>query len=160
MWYDKAGEGFEPKPIQVSGLDLRPGEEVYLSINDVRFSAYKPSPLFGGMTSGEAPAVVQRGARDYADHEALGEGRFLVTSERMIWQGPEAELYFEWPRVAAASMIMGTLYIRYGPAPYRFGMGHAIPLRVMNYVGPLAKAAAEADGREIQTMRYRGPPVI
>jgi hypothetical protein len=160
MWFDKATEDFDPKPIEVSGVDLRTDEEVYLAIDDTEFSAYRPSPLFDGMTTGEAPAKVQRGARDYADHEVLGEGRFLVTSERMIWQGPEAELYFEWAGVTAANMFMSTLIIRYGPAPYRINLGDQVPLRIMNYVGPLAKAAAEADGHELQMMRFRGPPVI
>ena len=160
MWYDRATEGFELKPIEVSGVDLRPGEEVYLAVDDVKFSAYKPSPLFDGMTSGEAPASVARGARDYADHHVLGEGRVLVTSERLIWQGPDAELYFKWPAFTAANMFVNTLIIRYGPAPYRFNMGQQLPLRVINYVGTLAKAAAEADGHELQIMRFRGPPVI
>ncbi len=160
MWYDKAREGFEPKLISVSGVDLRPGEEVYLAVDDVKFSAYKPSPLFDGLTSGAAPASVLAPARDYADHHVLGEGRLLVTSDRMIWQGPEAELYFEWPAFTAANMFITTLIIRYGPAPYRFDTGQQIPLRIITYVGTLAKAAAEADGHELQIMRFHGPPVL
>jgi 1-acyl-sn-glycerol-3-phosphate acyltransferase len=152
-WYDKAREGFELKPIEVTGVDLRPGEEVYLALDDVKFSAYRPSRLFDGLASGEAPAAVQRGARDYADHDVLGEGRLLVTSERLIWQGP-AQLYFEYPRFTAANMFMTTLYIRYGPAPYRFNLGQQLPLRIISYVGTLAKRAAEADGHELQIMRF------
>jgi len=154
MWYDKAREGFELKPIEVSGVDLRPGEEVYLALDGVKFSAYKPSPLFDGLTSGEAPASVMPGPREYADHEALGEGRLLVASERLIWQGPDAELYFEYPCFTAANMFMSTLYIRYGPAPYRFDVGQQVPLRIISYVGTLAKRAAEADGHELQIMRF------
>jgi hypothetical protein len=154
MWYDKAREGFELKPIEVSGVDLRPGEEAYLVLEGVEFSAYKPSPLFEAMTAGEAPASVIATARDYADHESLGEGRLIVASERMIWQGPDAELYFEYPCFTAANMFMTTLYIRYGPAPYRFDVGQQLPLRVISYVGTLAKRAAEADGHELQIMRF------
>ena len=154
MWYDKAREGFELKPINVAGVDLRPGEEVYLALDGVKFSAYKPSPLFDGLTSGEAPAMVMPGARDYADHHVLGEGRLLVTSERLLWQGSDAELYFEWPCFTAANMFMTTLYIRYGPAPYRFNLGQQLPLRIISYVGTLAKRAAEADGHELQIMRF------
>jgi hypothetical protein len=159
MWYDKAGEGFKPKPIEVSGVDLRPGEEVYLAIDDVKFSAYRPNPLFDGMTTGEAPARVARGARDYADIGDLGTGRLLVTSERMIWQGPEAELTFEWSVFTAASMILTTLYIRYGPAPYRFALPGMIPLRTMNYIGPLVEAANAAEGRHVRVSHYRGAAV-
>lgn len=154
MWYDKAREGFELKPIAASGVNLRLDEELYLALDDVKLSAYRPSPLYDGMRSGEAPASVQRGAREYADHEVLGEGRLLVTSERLIWQGPEAELYFVWPKFTAANMFMTTLYVRYGPAPYRFDTGQQIPLRTINYVGTLAKRAAEADGHELQIMRF------
>ena len=153
-WYDKAREGFELKPIEVSGMKLRPDEEVYLALDGVKFSAYKPSPLFDGLTSGEAPASVVPGARDYADHAVLGEGRLLVTSERLIWRGPEAELTFKWPCITAANMFMTTLYIRYGPAPYRFNLGEQIPLRVITYVGTLAKRAAEVDGHELQCMKF------
>jgi hypothetical protein len=105
------------------------------------------------MTFGEAPASVARGARDYADHEVVGEGRLLVTSERLIWQGA-AELYFEYPSFTAANMFMTTLYIRYGPAPYRFDLGQQLPLRIITYVGTLAKRAAEADGHDLQIMRF------
>ncbi len=154
MWYDKAREGFELKPIEVSNVELRPAEEVYLAIDGVKFSAYKPSPLFDGLTSGEAPAFVAPGSRNYADHEVLGEGRLLVTSERLIWQGSEAEIYLEWPRFTAANMSMTTLYIRDGPAPSRFDVGQQIPLRIITYVGTLARRAAEADGHELQTMRF------
>jgi 1-acyl-sn-glycerol-3-phosphate acyltransferase len=159
-WFDRASIAFEPKPIEVSYIDLRPGEVVFLAVDNVKFSAYKPSPLFDGMASGEAPASVQRGGRDYADHHVLGEGRVLITSERLIWQGPEAEVYFEYPLFTAANMFMTTLIIRYGPAPYRFNMGQQVPLRIMNYLGPLLKRAADADGHELQIMRFRGPPVI
>jgi 1-acyl-sn-glycerol-3-phosphate acyltransferase len=160
MWYDRATEGFEPEPITIAGVDLRTGEEVYLAIDDVEFSAYKPSPLFEGMTAGEAPAKVQRGARDYADFHPLGKGRMFVTSERLIWQGTGGDLYFEWTKLTAANMFMTTLIIRYGPAPYRFNLGQQLPLRIMNYVGPLAQAAADADGHELQIMRFRGPPIV
>jgi hypothetical protein len=153
-WYDKAREGFELKPIEVSGIELRPGEEVYLAIEGVKFSAYKPSPLFDGMTSGEAPASMAPGPRDYADHHVLGEGRLLVTSERLVWQGPDAELYFEWAQFTALNMFLYTLYARYGPVPYRLDTGQQIPLKIITYVGTLARRAAEADGHELQIMRF------
>jgi hypothetical protein len=156
MWYDKAGEDFKPKPIQVSGVDLRPGEEVYMAVDDVKFSAYRPSPLFEGMTTGEAPAKVKGGARDYGDIGDLGQGRLVVTSERMIWQGPEAKLTFKWSTFSAASMILTTLYIRYGPAPYRFALPNNVPLRTLNYIGPLVEDANAAEGRHVRVSHYRG----
>ena len=94
------------------------------------------------------------GPRDYADHHVLGEGRLLVTSERLIWQGPDAELYFEWPRFTALNMFLTTLYARYGPVPYRLNVGQQTPLRVITYIGTLAKRAAEADRHELQIMRF------
>ena len=51
-------------------------------------------------------------------------------------------------------MFLTTLHIRYGPAPYGFNMGHQIPLRTIHYLGTLAKRAAEADGHELQIMRF------
>jgi hypothetical protein len=154
MWYDQAREGFELKSIEVTSVDLRPGEEVYLDLDGVKLSAYKPSPLFDGLTSGEAPAAVVATARDYADHDVLGEGRLFVTSDRLLWQGQDAEIWFEYPSFTAANMLMSTLFVRYGPAPYRFDLGQQIPLRIITYVGTLAKRAADADGHELQIMRF------
>jgi hypothetical protein len=51
-------------------------------------------------------------------------------------------------------MFNTALYIRYGPAPYRFNLGQQLPLQIISYVGTLAKRAAEADGHELQIMRF------
>ncbi len=154
-WYDEARRDFELNAIDVPGINLRPGEEVYLTADGVNFKAYRPSPLFDGLTSGEAPRTMTPGSRTYAAHESLGEGRLLVTSERLVWQGPEGEMSFEWPHFTAINIVMmGTLYIRYGPAPYRFDLPGQISLRWMTYTGTLAKRAAEVDGHELQMMRF------
>ena len=154
-WYDKAREDFELKPIDVSGIELRPGEEVYLTTDGVEFKAYHPNPLFDGFTPGEAPRSVGRGLRTYGDFESLGVGQLFVTSERLVWQGPAGEIYLEWPRFAALNILMmDTLYALYGSQQYRFDLAGQTPLRWITYTGTLAKRAAEADGHELQCMRF------
>jgi hypothetical protein len=155
MWFDKAREEFELTPIEVSDIVLRPGEEVYLTADSIDFKAYRPNPLLDGFTPGEAPRAVGRGTRDYGDFQSFGKGRLLVTSERLIWQGLEGEIYLNWPHVTAVNVVMmHTLYIRYGPVPYRFDLVGQVPLRWVTYVGTLAKRAAEEDGHELQCMRF------
>jgi len=154
-WYDKAREGFELKPVEVSDIELRPGEEVYLTADGIDFKAYRPNPLFDGFAPGEAPRSVDRGTRDYGDFHSFGEGRLLVTNERLVWQGPEGEIYLEWPHFTAVNIVMmNTLYIRYGPVPYRFDLPTQTLLRWMTYAGTLAKRAAEVDGHDVQCMRF------
>ena len=154
-WYDKAREGFELRPIEVTGIELRPGEEVYLTADGIHFKAYRPNPLFDGFAPGEAPRTVGRGPRVYGDYQSFGEGRLLVTNERLLWQGSEGEIYLEWPHFTAVNIVMmNTLYIRYGPVAYRFDLPAQTPLRWMTYTGTLAKRAAEVAGHEVQCMRF------
>jgi hypothetical protein len=155
VWYDKAREDFKLNPIEVPGVELRPGEEAYLTTDRADFKAYRPNPLFDGFIPGEAPRTMPRGSRDYGDYHSFGEGRLIVTSERLIWQGTEGDIHFDWPCFTALNIVMmNTLYVRYGPVPYRFDLTGETPLRWITYTGTLAKRAAEADGHELQIMRY------
>jgi hypothetical protein len=155
VWYDKAREGFEMRPIEVSGIDLGPGEAVYLMADGVDFKAYRPNPLLDDFVSGELPKAMPSGSRDYGDYHSFGEGRLLVTSERMIWQGDAGQVFLAWPHVTALNIhMMNTLYVRYGPVPYRFDLKGQTPLRWITYTGTLAKRAAEVDGHELQVMKF------
>ncbi len=154
-WHDEARRGFEPSAIAVEGVELRPGEEVYLEGERVKLQAYRPSPLFDGYADREAPRVMPRGRREYSDHETVGEGRALITDERLIWQGPDGKLDFDWSHVTAISlMIPNTIYIRYGPVPYRFDLGRGLPLRWLTYSGTMARRVADQDGHELVTTRF------
>jgi hypothetical protein len=121
----------------------------------VEFKAYKPNPLLGEFSAGEAPRSVARGTRDYGDYHSFGEGRMLVTSERLIWQGEGGDIHLDWPHFTALNIVtMNTLYVRYGPVPYRFDLNGQTPLRWITYTGTLAKRAAEADGHDLQCMKF------
>jgi hypothetical protein len=146
-WFDAVRADFELESIPVDGVDLAPGEDAYLDVSGAELEPYRPNPLFDGYEDREAPRVVDAGARDYADWEKLGEGRVVLTGERLIWQGPPRELEFRWERVATLALHrFNTLFLRYGPVPYRLHMGNEIGLKCMMYAATLLRKAT-ADGR-------------
>ncbi len=154
-WYEHMKQNFVPKPISVSGVELLPGEQVYLEKGDVPFVPYKPSTLFDGWTGREPPKAQPRDKREYADWAAVGEGRLLLTSHRLLWQGPQGELDFLWPSVTAVyQFVADILGIRYGTALYRFDLNNALMLRWLTHAGVMAQKAAEVDGHKVTVSNY------
>ncbi|NIV34481.1 MAG: hypothetical protein GWN58_34975, partial [Anaerolineae bacterium] len=94
-WYEHMKRNFSPEPIQVDGVELLPGEEVYLEAQDVTLSPYLPNSLFEGWAEREAPKK-QADRLEIANWESMGEGRLLVTSHRALWQGMMREIDFLW----------------------------------------------------------------
>jgi hypothetical protein len=154
-WVDESKKGFDPAPIGVAGVELRPEEGVYIADEGVGLEVYRPSPLLEGYTGIEPPRAMAPGKREYSDTESLGEGRLLATDERLVWQGPDGQLDFEWAYVTSLSfMLPNVIYIRYGPVPYRFTLGRELPLRWLKYAGTLARRVADQDGHELVTTRF------
>ncbi len=149
-WYDLMRRNFCPVPIQVSDVNLIPGEEVYLETDRARLLPYRPSLLFDGWKEREPPKKQPPGRHDFADWSSIGEGRLLLTSHRLLWQSPERELDFMWPSVTAINMwIVNTLGVRYGTAPYRLAVGQEVGLKWLTHAGLLARRAAAREGRTV-----------
>jgi 1-acyl-sn-glycerol-3-phosphate acyltransferase len=149
-WYDEMKRGFQPSPITVSDVELLPDEEVYLEVSGSSLSPYQPNALFDGWAGREPPQAQSPGQHELGDWTTIGEGRLLLTSHRLLWQGPQGELDFTWPSVTAVSIWMvNTLGIRYGTAPYRFSLSQETGLKWLTYAGTLALEAAERDGHTV-----------
>ena len=148
-WYDEMKRGFQPTPISASGVDLLAGEEVYLEARDVPLLPYRPNALFEGWTEREAPQAQPRGRHQLADWASIGEGRLLLTSQRLLWQGPQGEVDFMWPSTTAISIFMlNVLGIRYGTAPYRLLLGQEMGLKWLTYAGTLAQQVPRQSGHK------------
>ena len=154
-WYDEMRNDFQPSPIPVNDVDLLPGEEVYLEVSDASLSPYRPNALFNGWTKREAPQTMLPGRHQIADWESLGEGRLLLTSHRLLWQGPRGELDFMWSSMRAVSLwILNTMAIMYGTAHYRFSLGQEVGLKWLTYAGTLARQIAEREGHTVTTSPF------
>jgi 1-acyl-sn-glycerol-3-phosphate acyltransferase len=154
-WYDETRRDFQPSPVSVPDVDLLPDEEVYLEVSGASLSPYRPNALFDGWTGREPPQAQLPGRRQLADWGSLGEGRLLLTSHRLLWQGPPGELDFMWPSTRAVSLwLLNTLAIVYGTAPYRFSLGQEVGLKWLTYAGTLALQAAEREGHTVTTSPF------
>ena len=154
-WIDESKMGFEPTPLAVDGFELRPDEGVCIEGEGVDLEVYRPNPLLDGYAGREAPRAMPPGKRAYSDTESVGEGRLLATNERLVWEGPDGDLDFEWSNVTSISfMLPNVIYIRYGPVPYRFKLGQELPLRWLQTAGTLARRVAERDGHELVMTRF------
>jgi hypothetical protein len=148
-WYEEMKQNFKPKPIQVQNVDLLPGEEVYLEAHNVPLAPYRPNPLFDGWTGREPPSK-QTDWLKVAGWDTIGEGRVLVTSQRLLWQGAQGELDFMWSQVTAVSQyLINTLALHYGSAKYRFNVGNELVLKWLHHMGELAKEAGAREGRKV-----------
>jgi 1-acyl-sn-glycerol-3-phosphate acyltransferase len=154
-WYDEMKRDFQPSPIPATDVDLLLDEEVYLQVSGAALSPYRPNALFDGCTGREPPQAQLPGRRELGDWASIGEGRLLLTSHRLLWQGLPGELDFTWSLMTAVSIWMiNTLGIRYGTAPYRFSLGQEIGLKWLTYAGTLALQAAERDGHVVTTSAF------
>jgi hypothetical protein len=154
-WYDEMRRNFRPSALSVSGVDLAPDEEVYLGANDVSLSPHRPNALFDGWTGREPPQTQPPGRPQLADWPSIGEGQLLLTNHRLLWQGPQGELDFEWSSVTAVYIwLMNTLGIRYGTAQYRFSLGREVGLKWLTHAGTMAKQAAGHEGHKVTTSAF------
>jgi len=62
--------------------------------------------LFEGWTEREAPQAQPRGRHQVADWASIGEGRLLLTSQRLLWQGPQGEVDFMRPSTTAVYICL------------------------------------------------------
>ena len=154
-WYDQMMQGFEPSPVQVSGVDLSPDEEVYLEAHNVSLSPHRPNALFEERTGREPPKTQPPDRPQLGDWPSIGEGRLLLTNRRLHWSGPVGELDFRWSSVTAVYLwLINTLAVKYGSAPYRFSLEREVGLKWLTYASTMAQRAAEADGHAVTTSAF------
>jgi len=155
IWYDEMKRDFKPSPIQALNVELHPGEEVYLEVKDTPLQPYRPSYLFETWTDREAPQSQPPIKPEPGDWDSIGNGRLLLTSHRLLWQGPNGELDFNWSSISAVYLwIINTLGIRYGNARYRMPLGLEVGLKWLTYTGTLARQVAEQQGKKITVTPY------
>ena len=154
-WYDEMKRDLQPAPIPVAGVDLQPAEEVYLDASGVSMVPHKPNPLFEDGWEGRDAPQEQPGHQQLGEWESFGEGRLLLTSQRIIWQGPDRELDFHWSQMTAVYLwLRNTLGIRYGTARYRLALGTELGLKWLTYAGTLASQAERDTGYELTLSPY------
>ena len=154
-WYQYTKGSFRPTVTQVPGVQLRPGEQAHLARADVEFVPYRPNTLFDGWTGRQPPKAQPPGRHELADWDAIGKGQLILTSHRVIWQGPQGELDFDWESVTAVYLWMtSTLGIKYGSASYRFNLGNVVALKWLAYAGEMARRQAELDGHKVTISYY------
>ena len=153
-WYEHMKRNFAPKAVQVEGVELLPGEEVYLEAQDVALSPYLPNALFESWAKREAPKK-QADRLEIASWESIGEGRLLVTSHRVLWKGAKREIDFLWSHVTAVSQyLQSTLAIHYGSAKYRLRLGNRPVLKWLHHIGELAREAGTRQGRTVNVTHH------
>lgn len=146
-WHELMRESFAPAPIQVEDAQLHPGEEVYLEAQGVALAPYRPNPLFEGWTGREPPSK-QTGLLEIAGWDEVGRGRLVLTGRRLIWEGEQGGLDFEWGLVSNPSLYMNTvLAIGYGRAKYRFNLSGEIPRMWLGHAEYLAARATGTGAR-------------
>jgi 1-acyl-sn-glycerol-3-phosphate acyltransferase len=149
-WYDEMKRDFQPSPITTSGLDLDPGEELYLRTGGVKLIAYPSNDLLKGWAGRKPPRDAILTLADAGKFQDLGTGKLLLTNRRMMWEGPQGGLDFWLEHIRDVNLrlfFMGR--INYGVTPYRFIFTQDSGLKWLTYVATVAQQVAARDGRKI-----------
>lgn len=146
---------FQPRATDVDGVDLLPGEEVYLHKRDVPLLPHKSNALCDAWEGTEPPLSRLRGPAQTAQRESTGVGRLLLTNRRLLWQGTERELSLHWPKVTSVAIWMrDVLGIQYGNARSRFPVAGELPLKWPFYAGTMASQAEREDVYALTVSKY------
>jgi hypothetical protein len=74
----------------------------------------------------------------------------VLTNQRLVWQGEQGDLSFEWPVVTAVYVwLQNSLGIRYGTARYRFSLGSEVGLKWLTHAGEAAQHYARQNGAKV-----------
>jgi 1-acyl-sn-glycerol-3-phosphate acyltransferase len=154
-WYDEMKRDFRPSPIPSSGLDLEPGEELYLKVGGVKLVPYRSNPLFGDWSGREPPKDRVLRRSEAGQYEALGTGELLLTNCRLIWEGPERGLDFWLEHITDITLrLFFQMKVNYEATPYRFEFTEDSGLKWLTYAGTLVQEAAGRDGHQVTVSRY------
>jgi 1-acyl-sn-glycerol-3-phosphate acyltransferase len=149
-WYDAMKRDFQPSPIPSTGLDLQPGEELYLSTGSVKMVAYPSNELVGGWTGREPPRDTLLRRSEAGQFQDLGTGQLFLTNRRLVWEGPKGGLDFRLEQITDVNLrLYFMMRINYGLTPYRFMFTQDTGLKWLTYAGTLAQQAAAREGRKV-----------
>jgi hypothetical protein len=154
-WYDEMKRDLKPSPISPDGLDLEPGEELYLRTGNVKFVAYNSNPLSGGWTGREPPKDMVMRRAEAGLFGPLGVGELLLTNRRLVWEGPEGGLDFRLEHITDVTLrLFFQMKINYEATPYRFEFGEDTGLKWLTYMAAPVQEAAAMQGREVTLSRF------
>jgi len=153
-WYDEMKRDFQPLPISPSGLDLEPGEELYLRTWKSRLLPYLSNPLFDGWTGREPPMDWVPGRSDAGLFGPLAAGELLLTNRRLMWEGPTGGLDFRLEHITDVTMrLFFQMKINYEATPYRFDFTQDSGLKWLTYLAAVTPEAAAKLGRKVTLSR-------
>jgi 1-acyl-sn-glycerol-3-phosphate acyltransferase len=154
-WYDEMKRDFQPSPIPASGLDLEPGEEVYLRTGGVKLVPYRSNPLFDSWTGREPPKDRVLRRSEAGQYGTLGVGELLLTNRRLVWEGPEGGLDFWLKHFTDVTLrLFFQMKINYEATPYRFEFAEDTGLKWLTYVATVVQEPAAEMGRQVTLSRY------
>jgi 1-acyl-sn-glycerol-3-phosphate acyltransferase len=149
-WYDEMKRDLQPSPIPASGVDLEPGEELYLRTGNVKLLPYRSNPLFDGWSGREPPMDKVLRRSEAGQYEALGTGELFLTNRRLVWEGPQGGLDFWWQHVTDVNLrLFFQMKINYEATQYRFQFSQDSGLKWLTYAATLARQAAAHEGRQV-----------
>ncbi len=154
-WYDEMKQDLQPRPIPASGVDLVPGEELYLRTGSVKLLPYCSNPLFDGWSGREPPRDRVLRRSEAGQYGALGTGDLLLTNRRLMWEGPAGGLDFWWQHVTDISLrLFFQMKINYEATPYRFEFTEDSGLKWLTYAATVIQEAAARGGRGVTVSRF------
>jgi 1-acyl-sn-glycerol-3-phosphate acyltransferase len=154
-WYDQMKRDFQPSPISPSGLELEPGEELYLRTENVKLVPYRSNPLFEGWTGREPPMDRVLRRSEAGQYGSLGTGELFMTSRRLVWEGAEGGLDFWLEHITDVTLrLFFQMKINYEATPYRFEFTQDSGLKWLTYLGAAIPDAAAKLGREVTLSRF------
>ena len=148
-WYDEMMRDLDVAP-QAPTVGSDPAERVITETRNVPLLPRRPNILLDNWNGREPPSIQPHSKSQLAGWGKIGNGRLVLTDERMIWEGPRGGLDFWWRNVSSISLwMLNTLTIRYGTAPYRFELGQENGLKWLAYAGVQARRHAAQTGRRL-----------
>jgi hypothetical protein len=149
-WYDEMKRDFQPSPISPDGLDLEPGEELYLRTGNVKLLPYRSNPLFDDWTGREPPNDRVMRRAEAGQFGPLGVGELLLTNRRLVWEAPEGGLDFWLEHITDVTLrLFFQMKINYEATPYRFEFAQDTGLKWLTYGATFIQEATAKAGREV-----------
>lgn len=150
-WYDEIRCDLSPEPISSGDLELGPGEHPLLSASAISLAS---RPL---VSSIETPGVttpqrtgVEPVRAELADWDAHGDGRLMLTTDRLIWRSANSRVDIWWHDVSLITLwLWGSLTAVCRRTAYRFELGQENGLKWLAYCRVQAQQMAARTGRKI-----------
>lgn len=151
-WYDRMKAGIPFETLETGGLELQPGERLYL--------ASRPLELWleGGQPFPPPPQPPRRPGAPGAETTGtrLGNGLLLLTDRRLCWRGEAAPDHdFPLAELSGAFTILNQgLALTSGGWLFFFRLLHESPLKWVTYLDRLANAGELGRRRRMPVSHY------